>query len=156
MLRPLDIVMAICVPLTWGFGIVFAKAALEHFPPLLLMAFRFEVTALVLIWFFPPPWKLMWRIFLIAFISATLQYGFTYTGVKYLDASTAALVVQLEVPFLVLLGALFLGERPGVKKFVGIAIAFCGVALIAGEPSLRGAYLYLGMVILGAFLWAIG
>ena len=151
-----DILLAIAVPLLWGFGIVFAKAALEHFPPLLLMSFRFTVTALVLIWFVKPPWHLMGKICLIALVSATLQYGFTYTGVKYLDASTAALVVQLEVPFLVLLGAIFLAEKPGLRKYLGIVIAFTGVILIAGEPKLQTSYLPLLAVVLGAFLWAVG
>ena len=147
---------AISVPLIWGFGLVFAKAALEHFPPILLMAFRFAVTALVMIWFVKPPWPLMGKIFLIALVSAALQYGFTFTGLKYLDASTAALAVQLEVPFMVLLSAIFLAEKPGLKKYVGIAFAFIGVGLIAGEPRLQGAYLPLLMVTLGAFLWAVG
>ena len=89
-MRIQDILLALLVPLIWGFGIVFAKAALEHFPPILLMAFRFEVTALAMIWFVKPPWRLMGKIFLISLVSAALQYGFTFTGLKYLDASTAA------------------------------------------------------------------
>ena len=148
--------MAISVPLIWGFGFVFAKAAIEHFPPILLMAFRFEVTALALVWFVKPPWKLMGKIFLISMVSATLQYGLTFTGLQSLDASTAALVVQLEVPFMVILGALFLAEKPGLKKFAGIVFAFFGVFLIAGEPTLQNAWLPMLMVISGAFLWAVG
>ena len=54
-LRPLDILMGIAVPLVWGLGVVFAKAAIEHFPPILLMALRFTLTALVLVWFVKPP-----------------------------------------------------------------------------------------------------
>lgn len=155
-MRIQDILLAILVPLIWGFGIVFAKAALEHFPPILLMAFRFAVTTLVMIWFVKPPWRLMEKIFLISLVSAVLQYGFTFTGLKYLDASTAALVVQLEVPFMVLLGAMFLGEKPGFKKYAGIAFAFVGVGFIVGEPRLQGVYLPLAMVVTGALLWAVG
>ena len=66
------------------------------------------------------------------------------------------LVVQLEVPFLVLLGALFLGERPGLRKCIDIAMAFAGVALIAGEPKLGSALLSLLMVVGGALVWAVG
>lgn len=155
-MRVQDILLAILVPLIWGFGLVFAKAALELFPPILLMAFRFALTALVMIWFVKPPWHLMGKIFLISLVSATLQYGFTFTGLKYLDVSTAALVIQLEVPFMVVLGALLLGEKPGLKKYVGILIAFIGVGFIVGEPSLRGAYTPMAMVVTGAFLWSVG
>ena len=48
--------MGLAVPLIWGLGVVFAKAAIGHFPPVLLMALRFTLTALVLVWFVKPPW----------------------------------------------------------------------------------------------------
>ncbi len=54
-LRPQDVLMGLAVPLIWGLGVVFAKAAIEHFPPILLMALRFTLTALILVWFVEPP-----------------------------------------------------------------------------------------------------
>ena len=150
------ILLAISVPLIWGMGFVFAKGALEYFPPILLMAFRFLVTASVLVWFVKPPVALMGRIALIALISAAIQYSLTFTGLKDLDASIAVLVVQLEVPFMVLLGVVFLKERPDVQKYLGIVLAFAGVALIAGEPRLENAYVPLALVVGGAFFWAVG
>ena len=66
------------------------------------------------------------------------------------------LVVQLEVPFLVILGRSILRERPGRKKILGIAFAFGGVALIAGEPKLAGQMVPILMVLGGAFSWGIG
>lgn len=152
----LDLLMALSVPLIWGMGFVFAKAAIEHFPPILLMALRFSVTALALVWFVRPPIGQMKQLFWIALVSAAIQYSLTFTGLKGVEASVAALVVQLEVPFLVLLGALFLGEKPGFRKWIGIAIAFGGVALIAGEPNMVPAWVSLFMVVAGAFVWAIG
>lgn len=150
------ILLAISVPLIWGMGFVFAKGALEYFPPILLMAFRFLVTACVLVWFVKPPVHLLTRIALIALVSAAIQYSLTFTGLKDLDASTAVLVVQLEVPFMVILGALFLKERPDMQKYFGILLAFAGVALIAGEPRLQSAYVSLALVVGGAFFWAVG
>ena len=150
------VAMALTVPLVWGMGIVFAKAALEFFPPILLMAFRFTVAALVLVWFVKPPWPIMGRICLIALVSAAMQYGFTFTGLKYLDASTTVLVVQLEVPILVLLSALMLKEPLGLRKVAGIILAFGGVALIAGEPRLQNVYWPFTMVLIGVIFWAFG
>ncbi|MGF1612083.1 MAG: DMT family transporter [Kiloniellales bacterium] len=155
-LRPLDFAMGIAVAVTWGMGIVVAKAAIEHFPPILLMALRFAVTALALVWFVRPPLGLLAKLFGIAMISAAIQYSLTFTGLKSLDASVAALVVQLEVPFLVLLGALLLKEQPGLRKWLGIALAFLGVALIAGEPRVGNAWTALLLVVGGAFSWALG
>ena len=155
-LRAQDIGLGIAVALVWGMGVVFAKAAIEHFPPILLMALRFAVTAAALVWFVRPPWAQMVPIFWIALVSATMQYGLTFNGLKGLDASTAVLVLQLEVPFLVLLGAVLLKEKPGLRKWLGIAFAFLGVGFIAGEPKLSGAWIYLALVISGAFIWAVG
>ncbi len=148
--------MGIAVPLIWGLGVVFAKAAIEHFPPVLLMSLRFAVTALLLVWFVRPPWGLMGRLFAIALVSAAIQYSLTFNGLRGVDASTAVLVIQLEVPFLAVLGAVFLGERAGPRRWLGIAIGFAGVALIAGEPRLEAAWGSLALLTGGAFAWAVG
>ena len=155
-LRAQDMALGIVVALIWGMGVVFAKAAIDHFPPILLMALRFAVTAGALVWFVRPPWPQMVRIFWIALVSAAIQYSLTFNGLRGLDASTAVLVLQLEVPFLVLLGAVLLKETPGLRKWLGIAFAFLGVAFIAGEPKLGGAWASLVLVISGAFVWAVG
>jgi len=151
-----DIALGIAVALVWGMGVVFAKAAIAHFPPVLLMALRFAVTAAALVWFVRPPWAQAVRIFWIALVSAAVQYSLTFNGLRGLDASTAVLVLQLEVPFLVLLGAVLLKETPSLRKWLGIAFAFLGVGFIAGEPRLGGAEVSLALVIGGAFAWAIG
>jgi len=41
--RLMDIALGLGVALVWGIGLVFAKAAIAHFPPILLMAFRFSL-----------------------------------------------------------------------------------------------------------------
>lgn len=148
--------MGITVALVWGMGFVFAKAAMAHFPPILLTAIRFMVTALAMVWFVRPPIAHLRALLVISFIGSAVQYSLTFTGLKGLDASVTALVVQLEVPFLVLIGALFLGERPGWRKWVGIALAFVGIWQISGEPRIAEAWGSVVMVIAGAFFWAVG
>jgi O-acetylserine/cysteine efflux transporter len=137
-------------------GLVFAKAALEHFPPILLMAFRFALTALILVWFVKPPKGLFIPIAWVAFVSATIQYGFTFTGLKFLDASTVVILIQLEVPFGVMIAALWLKEYVGWRRAIGIGIAFVGVFFIVGQPRLHGSLLPMLMVVCGALTWAIG
>ena len=155
-LSPIENLMAIAVPMIWGMGIVFAKGAIEHFPPILLMALRFTLTASVLVWFTKIPHGNLIKLFFIAIVAAAVQYSLTFTGLKGLDAGIAALVVQLEVPFLVLLGALLLGEKPGLRKWIGIAIAFCGVGLIARQGEFGGSLNAVFLVIGGGFTWALG
>ncbi|MCP5072964.1 MAG: EamA family transporter [Rhodobacteraceae bacterium] len=152
----LDMLLGATVALVWGMGVVFSKGAIEQFPPILLMALRFTVTALVLVWFVRPPVRHFVPLFWVAFIASAIQYSLTFTGLKGLDASITVLVVQLEVPFLVLIGALALKETPGRRKWIGIAMAFVGVALIAGEPQVASAWASVLMVVGGAFTWAVG
>jgi O-acetylserine/cysteine efflux transporter len=40
---PKQTIMALFVPLLWGLGFVFAKGAINHFPPILLMALSLPI-----------------------------------------------------------------------------------------------------------------
>ncbi|NCZ65876.1 MAG: EamA family transporter [Rhodobacteraceae bacterium] len=153
---PKQTIMALFVPLLWGLGFVFAKGAINHFPPILLMAFRFSLTALVLVWFTPLPFGKFFQLFKIAIVAAAIQYSLTFTGVKGLEAGLASIIVQLEVPFLVILGALFLREKPGYKKWIGIAISFVGVATMSQQDELSGSFISIALVLGGCFAWALG
>ncbi len=148
--------MAIAVAIIWGMGFIIAKAAMSHFSPILLMALRFTLTAVCLIWFFRPPINLFKNLFWISLISAAIQYSLTFNGVKGIDASTAGLLVQLEVPFGLIMAWIFLGDRISIKQTIGIVIAFLGAVLIIGEPRLSDDLVYAFMVIGGAFTWSVG
>ena len=149
-------IMALSVPLLWGLGFVFAKGAINHFPPILLMAFRFSLTALVLVWFTSLPVGKFLQLFKIAIVAAAIQYSLTFTGVKGLEAGLASIIVQLEVPFLVILGALLLKEKPGYKKWIGIAISFVGVAIMSQQDELSGSFISIALLLSGCFAWALG
>ena len=155
-MKSTDILLAISVAVLWGMGFIVAKSAMSHFSPILLMGLRFTLTSLCLIWFFRPPSGYFWRLLVISFISATLQYGLTFYGVQGIDASTAALLVQLEVPFGLILAWLILGDSISFRQAIGILISFCGAILIIGEPKLSGDLLFAFLVIAGAFVWAVG
>lgn len=151
-----DIAQAIGIALIWGMGFVVAKGGTENFPPILLQALRFVVTSVVLVWFLPRPRGNMRWLLIATFFGATVQYALTFTGLTGLSAGVAALVVQTEVPFLVLLGALIMGERPTRRKWAGIGIAFAGVSMIAGVGHLHGTLTSILLVLGGAFTWALG
>ena len=155
-MKPVDILLAIMVAIIWGMGFIVAKSAMSHFSPILLMALRFSLTALCLIWFYRPPSGVYKQLFWISLISAALQYSLTFNGVRGIDASTAALLVQLEVPFGLIMAWLALGDKISLKQAIGIVISFAGAMLIIGEPKLSGDLIYAFMVIGGAFTWAIG
>lgn len=137
-------------------GVVVAKSALVHFPPLLLLALRFVLTALVLVWFFRPPWPHLKRIFWAALVGSTLMYSLMFTGLKQIDASLMIIVVQLQVPFASILAWFAFKDRLGWSRSAGVVLAFVGVGLIAGSPEERSELTGVMLVIMGAFVWAVG
>jgi len=155
-MKTADIFIALLVPVILGFGFVIAKPAMQYFPPYLLMGMRFTIPALILVWWFPLPKGLYFDLFKVSFIGSTLQYGLTYTGLNIIDASSAILLVQLEVPFGILIAFFLLKEIPTLKNIVGLVIAFIGVFILTGAPNLEGKYVGVLLTISGAFTWALG
>ncbi len=155
-MKPVDFLIAAAVPGLWGLGLVIAKPVIDGFPPILLMSLRFTVAALILVWFVPVPRRFLGGLALIALIGSSLQYGFTFNGLRRLDAGTTALIVQVEVVFLVLIAAAVLGERLGLRKIAGMIVAFAGLFVVYGTPRLHGQGTGVAMVLAGAFLWAVG
>ena len=151
-----DILIAISVPILLGFGFVIAKPAMEYFPPYLLMGMRFAIPALILVWWFPIPKGLFLDLFKVSFIGSTLQYGLTYNGLNIIDASSAVLLVQLEVPFGILIAFFLLKEIPSIKNIIGLIIAFIGVFILTGAPNLEGKYFGVLLTLSGAFTWSLG
>ena len=151
-----DILIALLVPIILGFGFVIAKPAMQYFPPYLLMGMRFTIPALILVWWFPLPKGLYFDLFKVSLIGSTLQYGLTYTGLNIIDASSAILLVQLEVPFGIIIAFFLLKEIPTIKNIIGLVIAFIGVFILTGAPNLEGKYIGVLLTISGAFTWALG
>ena len=151
-----DTFIASLVPIFLGFGFVIAKPAFESFPPILLMGIRFTFAALLLIWWFPIPKGYLKKIFFASLIANTLQYSITYTGLNYIDASAAVLLVQTEVPFGVIFAYFMLKERPTIRALIGIAVAFVGVYILTGSPNLDGKFFGITLTIIGSAIWALG
>ncbi len=151
-----DILLAILVPILLGFGFVIAKPAMQYFPPYLLMGLRFTIPALILVWWFPVPKGLFLDLFKVSFIGSTLQYGLTYTGLNIIDASSAVLLIQLEVPFGIIIAFFLLKEIPSIKNIIGLGIAFIGVFILTGAPNLEGKFIGVILTLSGAFTWSLG
>ena len=151
-----ELLLALLVPLTWALGFTVAKAALDEFPPLLLMSMRFFIAGLILVWFVPIPRHCLKDLFWISLVGSTVQYGLTFTGLSMIDASLGGIIVQLEVPFSVLLAVIIFRERPGLLRIFGMTVSFIGIALIAGKPGLSGQLEGILLTASGALVWAIG
>lgn len=141
--------------LIWGFNFVLAKLGLQQLPPIFLIALRFALVAALLLPFVSVPRPLLGRIFLLSLTLGGLHFSLMFTAMGRLDASTAAVTVQLQVPFAALLSWLILGERLGRQRLLGMLLAFVGIVIMSGEPRISEDLFGLMLALAAALVWAV-
>ena len=152
--RPLHLAVFVGIMAIWGLNFAVAKIGLQQLPPLLMMTLRFGLVAVFLGPFVKRPDGRWLQVFLISITLGFLHFSLMFTGLTGIDAATAAIAIQLQVPFASLLAAVFFKDMLGWRRGLGLAIAFGGVALIAGEPRLEGSLFSLFLVVLAACIWS--
>jgi O-acetylserine/cysteine efflux transporter len=151
-MRVQDILLALLTMALWGLNFAVAKMALAEFPPILLAALRFLLVASLLVPFCRRP-KQLRPIIGLAAVLGFLHFPMVFSGLARIDASTSAIVLQLQVPLGVVMAALLLGERLNWRHGLGMLIAFAGVALIAGAPRLEANRIGLMFLLIAALAW---
>ena len=154
-MKPADLALALGIMLMWGMNFVVAKIGLHHWPPIFFVALRFVVVAALLLPFVRVPKGRMLQILGLAFVLGALHFPLMFNAMSRIDAGTAAVVVQLQVPFAALLAHFIFKDRIGWRSAVGMALAFAGVLLITGEPRMAGQLFAVFLVIVAAFMFAI-
>jgi O-acetylserine/cysteine efflux transporter len=149
--------LGIAAPFCWGTGLTFTKPVVQHFPPIFMMAMVYAGIALLSVFTVrqhiktPPA-----HVILIAALAVSIQGALLFIGLRGVTASTANLVLQVQVPVAVLLGWLLAGESLDRRKLIGTAIALVGVAVVIGLPAERPPLLPVSLIIIGACVWALG
>jgi drug/metabolite transporter (DMT)-like permease len=98
----------------------------------------------------------------LGFFGGGLHLAFQWLGLHYTTATSATLYLSTAPIFILLLARPLLGERIGARQWLGVAVSFCGVALIGtqgrllDDPSLvtfnvGDALALLSMVFWGAY-----
>ena len=158
-MRELAILLGMC--LVWGFHFVVIKLAVGEIPPIFYAAIRMTLVAVLMSSFLRWRPGHMVRVLSGGVCLGAVNYAFMFSGLKFATASTAAIAMELYVPFATILSIFFLGDRVGWRRLVGIGLAFIGVAIIAmGKHGDTNAdvniALGIGLVAAGAFSEAIG
>lgn len=154
-----QIFLALLPPLFFGTGFTIAKPAVTHFPPLFLILICYGSIAILLGLTQREKLKTPWpSIILISAFAVTIQGALLFWGLRSpeMPATAANLILQIQIPFAVLLGWLLMKERPHGRKILGTAIAVIGVALVIGLPETPPGLLPTAMIIVSAFCWALG
>jgi O-acetylserine/cysteine efflux transporter len=141
----------------WGFNLVAIKLGVDRFPPVFVGLLRFLIVGLVVL-----PWlrirrgEMRWLL-IAAIFSGGLQFAIMYTGVALSgNMSSVAIAGQLGIPFATLLSVVVLGERIRWRRWIGIAMSFAGVVVLGFNPEVLESWQGLALIVLGAFIGAIG
>jgi drug/metabolite transporter (DMT)-like permease len=148
----------------WGMAPVATRALVLQLAPLPLLVIRMGVAAVVLLpWCGPvlrrPARRFVPRL-IVAGLLGMVGYNLPVTiGLQWVPASIAGLILASEPVWLLLLSAVFLGERVSGRCWAGAAVALAGVAVLAGPGVLAsrgGARELAGMslIALGTLLFA--
>ncbi|MBP2295326.1 DMT family transporter [Azospirillum rugosum] len=150
-----DSLLALLVMAIWGLNFVVAKWGLAEFPPLFIMALRFVLVAALLVPFARIPRGKMLPIAVLSVTLGSIHFPLMFTGLNGIDAATASLAAQAQVPFSSLLASILFKDKLGGRRALGMATAFAGVMVIAGEPRLAGSLTPMLMILAASFAFAI-
>jgi O-acetylserine/cysteine efflux transporter len=156
-MTPRDRLLAALVAVCWGINFPATALALEHFPPLFLVALRFALVAIPTLIFIPRPKVPVRWLVGVGLGIGVAQFAFLYLGMAAgMPSGLASLVLQASAPLTVLIAGVWLREKITPRQAVGIAIAVLGLAAIAVHRSQAAALLPVVLTLCGALGWAIG
>jgi len=153
-----DFFLLTLVCFVWGLNIVITRWAVfdAAVPPLFFAAIRFLGVAVILLPFLKPVPKDLKTLLLISFFIGAGHFALLFVGLANAEASAASIVIQLSVPFSTIMSVLFLSEKVGWRRGIGIVLAFVGVLVIAIDPSSFTITLGLLYIAAAAFIASIG
>ena len=151
------------IAITWGSSFILIKKTLPVFDPYQIGAFRAGVSGLLLAVIGIPALRKMatkdvfwiglsglFGNFLVVFIFPFAQ--------REVSSSLAGIINALDPIFTLLIGALFFGIRNKLIQYLGAIIGFGGALVLvytSGSDSSSNHYFYIGILIIGAALYAI-
>jgi len=161
--------LLVLVSLIWAGSFIAVRVTINEIPPVDLGFLRFLVATplMVLILFLRKkpiriPTKELPSLIVLGLTGVTLLYIFQFIGIAYTTASTAAVLINTNIIFIVILSAMFLKEIFSLKKTLGIILSFLGVIIVIlaqmrNENIVFSDVFLVGclFVLLSAFCWAI-
>lgn len=146
----------------FGFSFMFSRMALESTSPYVMLMYRFCLAFLcingVALWArakkkegwlrFRIPWKQSAPLFLLGLIQPVLYFLCESWGISMTNATVSGVIIAL-IPIAALAGgALFLKEKPGMKRVLFSLLCIMGVIVMTLQQSASGHVQPLGIVLL--------
>jgi drug/metabolite transporter (DMT)-like permease len=133
-----QLALLIVLAALWGASFLFIRVGVEDLGPVALTEIRLVLAGLALLaWAtaaraLPRGARWRWDYVLLGAVNAGLPFLLISAAELELDASMAAILNAIAPLFAAGLGALWMGERIGLPRAIGLVLGFAGVALVVG------------------------
>lgn len=152
-----DSLLAALVAAIWGFNFVVIDWGMADVPPLLFVAIRFAAVVVPAILLVPRP-DAPWRSIAAVGVFMSLgQFAFLYLAMAAgMPPGLAALVLQAQVVFTIVIAAGALGEVPTPVQVGGVLIGTAGLVVVGLGRGGHVPLVALVLCLAGALSWGIG
>jgi O-acetylserine/cysteine efflux transporter len=152
-----DSFLAALVAAVWGFNFVVIDWGMGDVPPLLFLAARFLLVVFPAVLLVPRP-QAPWRVVATIGLFMSLgQFALLYVGMAAgMPPGLAALVLQAQVIFTVLIASGVLRELPTPAQAAGVALGSVGLLAVAVGRGGHVPLLALALTLLAALSWGVG
>lgn len=148
----------------WSGNWIVARAVRDDIAPGIATVGRLIIVLVILVPFalrglsskLPALSRRDWKVLVaLGFTGGGLHLGLQWLGLHYTTATSGILYLSMS-PIFILIMAAPLGERMGARQWLGVAISFCGVYLIAtqGRPAVPSFNIGDMMALASMMMWA--
>lgn len=146
----------------FGFSFMFSRMALETASPYVMLMYRFSLAFLCLngvaLWAratgkagwlrFRIPWRRSLPLFVLGAIHPALYFLCETWGIRLTNATVSGVIIALTPIAALAGGALFLKEKPGLKRTLCSLVCILGVIVMTLQQSASGEVQPLGILLL--------
>jgi O-acetylserine/cysteine efflux transporter len=149
--------LAALVAALWGFNFVVIDWGMGAVPPLLFAAVRFAVVAVPACFFVPRPAVPFKTVAAVGAFMSLGQFALLYLSMNLgMPPGLAALVLQGQVVFTIVIAAFALREPPSRAQVAGVALGVAGLAVVALGTGGQVPLTALLLCLLAGLSWGIG
>ncbi len=153
--------LLVLTTLFWSGNFVLARAMHLDLPPITMAFSRWLLALLIILpWLLPRLWRhrqlIAANMGKLIFFGVVGVAGFNtqvYLGLQDTTATNAVLMQSMVPIMILILSALFLGERESPKQWLGVALSFTGVSFLVSQGDLS---LLLALQFNQGDLWIFG
>jgi O-acetylserine/cysteine efflux transporter len=152
-----DLCVALAINIVWGLNIVAVKLSVTSVPPFTAALLRQAILLLCCVAFLRVvPGRMKTLLSLGGVVGGAFLIFTNLSVAVSTNLGALAIAGQLGAPFSLILAVIFLGDRIGLVRMAGIALALTGCAMLVFDPRVGDEWLGLALTTGASLAWAIG